>query len=604
MNKDLAAATTSNGRFVWNYLKPLLPGLSVATGLSIALGLVSAALGALVGPSLQIISATPGTVLTFKALFSPRLGEIATALAGTPGMTASDLLTKLPPLLIILAIVKAVVGSSQWLLFERAGELVSLKARDDIVSSYLSLSPIARRSDEARKVEGSLSSAMTSDVRLMREFIVHYYGGLPREIFEIIFLTVTMVLLSPKLTAVFFVGVLPAGIVFSKVGRLLRKRAARALADYSDLSEWLQQRLLGIETIKHYKTENIEIEKMHALTESLYQRFLRAARVKARTSPLLQAVAVGALVVVLGVALFDVAAGHATGSVQLSFLTTVALLSDSAGKLGRYLNSNREGAAAVDRLRAALGHLLPLGEARVALRAVQGSPRVVCKNIEARYDRADQQALRGVSCELVAGRIYCFAGPSGAGKSTLFNLILGLLKPERGELRIEAPNGDDNLTVCYMPQKVLLAPDSIAANVAYPSPVWDVGRVQGALARVGMNDVVTSLPEGVETLVGDGGKGLSGGQAQRILLARLWYHRAPIVLVDEGTSALDPEVERVVHDLLRELAKSGSVVVTIAHRPGSAEIADDLLLLDGGKLVASGSPREVMGSPIYQRLLS
>ena len=112
----------------------------------------------------------------------------------------------------------------------------------------------------------------------------------------------------------------------------------------------MQQRLLGVETIKHYRTEAIEVRKMHELTDNLYQRFLKAARVKARTSPLIEALSVASMVVVLVIALRDISTGTLTGSVLLSFFATLGLLSQAAGRLGRYLNSNREGAAAADRL--------------------------------------------------------------------------------------------------------------------------------------------------------------------------------------------------------------------------------------------------------------
>jgi ATP-binding cassette subfamily C protein CydD len=211
--------------------------------------------------------------------------------------------------------------------------------------------------------------------------------------------------------------------------------------------------------------------------------------------------------------------------------------------------------------------------------------RLILEGVSARYPEASADALSGFSYNFEAGRIYCLAGPSGAGKSSVFNVILGLVKPTSGRVRFVAPAGDPRRLVTYMPQKVQLVPDSVAANVAYPETQFDRARVEQALVKVGLRDVVTSMPSGIDTLVGEGGRGLSGGQAQRLLLARLWYARAPFVLVDEGTSALDPELEGVVHGLLRELADQGAVVVTIAHRPAAAERADAVLRLDAGRLV-------------------
>jgi subfamily B ATP-binding cassette protein MsbA len=140
--------------------------------------------------------------------------------------------------------------------------------------------------------------------------------------------------------------------------------------------------------------------------------------------------------------------------------------------------------------------------------------------------------------------------------------------------------------IVYMPQKVLLLPDSIAANIAYPEAQYDPMRIWSALEEVGLAGLTSSLDAGIQTQIGEGGTGLSGGQAQRILLARLAYHQAPFVLVDEGTSALDPETERLIQALLRKLTNQGRVVITIAHRHSVVEAADIVLRLEEGLLTS------------------
>ena len=284
-----APAMRANKALLWFYLKPLMGGLSAALVMAAALGVVSALVAALVGPCVQVITAPRDEHMQFVALFGEWLGPIITRFYGESGISAGALLKQLPWLLVVLALSKSVLGLAQWFLWERAGEMTSLRLRDDLAGSYIGLAPRYRRDQTGRSMEEQLSSGITTDVKLMREYLVHFYGGLPREAFQFVFLAVMLVLLSPKLTAIFLLGVAPAAAVGSRIGRVLRRRAAKALADYSQLTEWLQQRLMGIETIKHYRTEGVEIAKMESLTTGLYERFLRAARVKARTSPLLEA---------------------------------------------------------------------------------------------------------------------------------------------------------------------------------------------------------------------------------------------------------------------------------------------------------------------------
>lgn len=603
--QDLKKTRVSGRNLVRAALGPELASAAVATVFAVLLGFVGAVLVALVGPSLQIITSPRDQVLSFETLLGGHLGALARGAFGQVGLSAGELLARLPYWILTLAGAKTVLGLTQWFLWERSGERVSSRLREELVARFLAVDPARRKDAAARAREADLSSAVTNDVRMLREYLVHFYGGLPREAMQCLFTTASLILLSPKLTLIFLVGLMPAGLALSRIGKKLRKRAGRALADYSDLVEWLQQRLLGIETIKHYRTERLESAKMAEHTGNLFARFLRAARVKARTSPMLEAFGVVSLAVVLLVAFRDVAAGRTSGAVMLSFFATLAALSQAAAKLGRYLNSNREGAAAVDRLTGMLGFL---GETAKEVpthieRRSAAQAELVCDGVSVRYPGAAVDALSDFNFRFEGGRIYCLVGPSGAGKTTVFGVALGLVEPRAGRVHVGAPGGADKLKMIYMPQKVQLAPATVAANVAYPLAVPDRARVAAALARVGLAEAVSEWPQGLDTPVGEGGHGVSGGQGQRILLARLCYHDAPFAFVDEGTSALDPEVERLVYALLKDLAARGAAVVTIAHRPSAAAIADEILLMEKGRLVAAGAAKDITRSPLYQALL-
>lgn len=601
-----AKKTGLSGRgMVRKYLRAEIPGIAVASLCAVLLGFVGAVLTALLGPGFQIVSGPRAQFLSFDSLFGAKLGPLANQFFGVDGMVASELLARLPLWILTLAVAKTTFSLTQWYLWERAGERVSMRLRADLVKSFLAVDPARRKDTHARTREADLSSSVTNDVRMLREYLVHFYGGLPREALQCLFTAATLFFLSQKLTLIFLFGLLPAGAVLSRIGKKLRKRAGRALADYSGLVEWLQQRLLGVETIKHYRTEALEAQKMAELTDNLFARFLRAARVKARTSPMLEALGVVSLAVVLLISFSDVAAGRTTGAVQLSFFAALAVLSQSAAKLGRYLNSNREGAAAVERLTGMFDFLA--GAAKEPPHhtdkhnAAQAS--LSFDGVCVRYPGTTVEALSDFSYRFDGGRIYCLVGPSGAGKTTVFGVGLGLVEPSAGRLKLSMPGPLDKQKIIYMPQKVQLAPASVAQNVAYPDAIADHSRVEAALARVGLSALVAALPQGLDTSVGEGGHGVSGGQAQRILLARLCYHDAPIAFVDEGTSALDPEVERLVYALLKDMAARGAAVVTIAHRPSAAAIADEILLMQAGRLVASGPAREITSSALYQKLL-
>ncbi|MBI2603150.1 MAG: ABC transporter ATP-binding protein [Deltaproteobacteria bacterium] len=570
----------TNQAFVFHFLKPYLPSALLGTLLSILLGVCSTGLATLVGPSLRLlVSYDAKTEVSFVELFGARIAPFLEKLSTLNSISTERILSVLPLLLVIVAGAKFLVSTFQYFVWESLSELLARDIRLFVTKHFLSLHASSRRGREHKEKETMLSSAVTTDVKLLREYLVHFYGSLARELLQVLFLGITLLLLSPRLFAWFFLGALPAVAIVRQLGRKLQKRAGHALQDYSQLTEWLQQRLLGIETIKHYSTEDLESQKFTALTSQMLDKFYRAVRVKARTSPLLEFTGIGAMVLVLVIALVDIKNGVMTGAVAVSFFTGLAILAQSGGNIGRYLNSNREGAAATDRIRKVLA---TEGAAKQTLieresSLISGNTRLVLENVRARYPGETNDALRGISLKCENGKIYCIQGPSGSGKSTLFNVILGSLLPYEGQV-IFHPSVTKN-KIGYLPQDPLLFHGSVAANVTYPDREVDEDKLKLSLEAVELWDFVEGLPQGFHTLVGGKGREVSGGQVQRLHLARLLYHSYLLILIDEGTSALDPENERLVCKTLSRQAKAGAVVLMISHREMPVQFADEVLHL-------------------------
>ena len=217
------------------------------------------------------------------------------------------------------------------------------------------------------------------------------------------------------------------------------------------------------------------------------------------------------------------------------------------------------------------------------------------RNVSYAYDH--HPVLRDVSLDIPAGRITVITGASGAGKTTLIDLLLGLYLPREGEILIDqVPLDEIDLTrwramVGYVPQELFLFHDTILANVTLGDPSIGAERAREALAAAGAWDFVAALPEGLETVAGERGTKLSGGQRQRIALARALVHRPSLLILDEVTSALDPDSEREICDNIRRLAGE-LTVIAITHRPAWTEIADQVYELgsDAYRLVPEDSP--------------
>lgn len=215
------------------------------------------------------------------------------------------------------------------------------------------------------------------------------------------------------------------------------------------------------------------------------------------------------------------------------------------------------------------------------------------ENVSADYGDG-RLALDGVSFEICAGEQVAIVGESGAGKSTILSLISGFLEPSAGTILLDGQPlasldlDDVRRHIAFLPQRAFLFDATISDNVAMGRP----GDVAAALKAARAEDFVARLPKGAESRLGEGGAGLSGGEAQRLMLARAFLVPAPLVLMDEPTAHLDADTEAAVGEAIAVLA-SGRTRITIAHRLRTVEAADRVLVLAGGKLVEEGTPSEL-----------
>ncbi len=263
------------------------------------------------------------------------------------------------------------------------------------------------------------------------------------------------------------------------------------------------------------------------------------------------------------------------------------------------LRFNRDG---VSRLYADVQQLSAQGPITVKQAKTVTSPFVglQLKGIEYHYPNTRQDVLRDLDLEIRAGESIGLIGPSGSGKTTLVDVLLGLLEPQIGTLKynghpLQEALSDWRAQVAYLPQQVFLIDNSLRCNVAFGEEESEIDeiRLQEALRKARLTELVEQLPQGVKTILGERGVRLSGGQRQRIALARAFYHGRSVLVMDEGTSALDNETEREIVEEIQRL-KGQKTMVVIAHRLTTVQHCDRIYRLEQGRIVEEGIPEQIL----------
>jgi len=234
---------------------------------------------------------------------------------------------------------------------------------------------------------------------------------------------------------------------------------------------------------------------------------------------------------------------------------------------------------------------------------------LIMENVSYKYPEATSCSLEKVSLSIEKGSSVGFIGGSGAGKSTLVDILLGLLTPTSGAVKVDGRNIQDSLRtwqnrIGYVPQSIFLMDATLRRNVAFgvPEEEIDESALRRAICSAQLEEYVESLPEGLETFVGELGTRLSGGQRQRIGIARALYHNPEVLVLDEATSALDLHTESDVMKAVNALHGQKTIII-VAHRTSTVEQCDRLFRLEGGKLVTEGTPKEVLAG-MYGKISS
>jgi thiol reductant ABC exporter CydD subunit len=398
-------------------------------------------------------------------------------------------------------------------------------------------------------------------------------------------LTVVVAVLTVDwVSAVILVVTLPLIPVFmALIGMATRAHTDRQLKTLQVLAGHFLDVVGGLTTLKVFGRSKAQIAVIGEVTNTYRRRLMATLRITFLSSlvlELLASVSVAIIAVAIGLRLLD---GHIGLKASLFVLVLAPEAYLPLRQLGAEFHASAEGVSAAEQVFAVLSvPVPPRGEGTFI--PDPASSEVTVEGISFTYPGRDRPAIDGVSLTVEPGEVLAVTGPSGCGKSTLLALVLGLVRPDGGRIRV----GGVDLTdldpdawrehVAWVPQQPHLFATTLEDNVRLGRAGASEPEVRRALADAGLTELVERLPDGLATMLGERGAGLSAGERQRVALARAFLRDAPLLLLDEPTASLDGQTESGVLEAVRRLA-SGRTVVIVAHRPALISLADRVVNL-------------------------
>lgn len=455
----------------------------------------------------------------------------------------------------------------------------------------------------SRSKIGELISRTLNDSMMIERAVSSVLGDLVKQPFVLLAAAIYTLYLDARLALamllLFPVCIIPVALF----GRRVRRNARQGQERLADLLSIMQEALSGIRIVKAFGMEKHEINRFKMQCRQLFGRVMKVTRSKAAVEPLI------VFISMLGLSLVLLYAHWASMPVEnlVTFALAAVMMYEPVKKLSRIHMHVQQTSAAADRIFEILDTPVPVRQTHNLRQLQLPIDKIEFDNVGFAYEQ-DQPVLQDISFQLKGGERIALVGASGAGKTTLVNLLLRFYEVTAGKILLNGINLPDfrvedlRRNIGLVSQDTFLFNDTIAANIAYGTRGASEAQIVEAAKNAYAHDFIAQMPEGYHTVIGDRGVRLSGGQCQRLAIARAILRDPPILILDEATSALDTESERLIQTALNNLM-AGRTVFAIAHRLSTITHSDKIIFLEHGKIIESGPHDKLMAANgAYRRL--
>ncbi len=504
-----------------------------------------------------------------------------------------DSLRLLPLIIIGVFVVRGLVNFGHTYLMEYVGQRIVEDLRNRL-NSHLQYLSVAYFHNHPT---GTILSRVTNDTTLVREALTQTSASMMKDTTTLLALVIVAFVkdwfLAVLAFIIFPVTILPLMQIYKKVRRFSRQ--GQGALGY--LSALLQEAIQGNRVVKAFGMEAYEQQRFAAENRRIFRHAMRAGRLRAFVPSMVELVAAGGIAAVVWYGGSSVIEGERTQGAFVAFLTAMLLLYEPFKHLTRTNAAIQTGLAAAERLFEVLDEPPEVTDRPGARCLATVARGVRFTHVSFRYGQ--EWVLKDICLDIRAGEVVALVGPSGGGKSTLADLIPRFYDVEQGRICIDETDIRDitlqslRAQIAVVTQFTFLFNDTVCNNIAYGGPARPLEEVVAAAEAAYAHDFIAALPDGYDTVIGELGVRLSGGQRQRLAIARALLKNAPILILDEATSSLDTESERLVQAAIERVMTDRTVLV-IAHRLSTIQRADRIVVIQDGRIVEEGDHEELL----------
>jgi ATP-binding cassette subfamily B protein len=505
-----------------------------------------------------------------------------------------------------VGLILALASAARFYCVNWLGERVLADIRADIFKHLTGLSPAFYETVQS----GEVMSRLTADTTQVKAAASTTISQALRNLVILVGAVAMMIVTSPRLSLLVLIAIPLIVLPLFAYGRAVRSLSREAQDSLAHASAYASESLSQVRVLQAFNHERAASARFAKAVERAFGAAKARTKARAGLTALAIFLVFASVVGILWYGAQDVLVGTMTGGRLGQFVLYAVLAAGAMGELSEVWGEINQAAGAAERL----GELLAVqSEIKSPTRpvAMPEPPRgeIAFRDVTFHYpSRPAISALNGVSFQVRSGERVAIVGPSGAGKTTVFALLLRFYDPQKGTVAVDGvPVNKADLHAlrsrfAIVPQEPALFADTVAANIGYGVGEASRSEIEKAARAAFAHDFIVALPQGYDTMLGEGGLTLSAGQRQRIAIARAVLRDAPILLLDEATSALDSESETLVQRALDAIMQ-GRTTLVIAHRLATVTRADRILVLDQGRLVEEGTHQNLLGNGgIYARL--